>query len=84
MTPPIEPQQNNIGIFYELLGAFSIVATVGLFGYSLFIKHTFNLIEGLLIIGLILTSIALLRPNAFDLVVKNIANWLPFIPYKKP
>lgn len=80
---PLDQDGNDIGLFYRLLGAFTIIATFALLALALMRNHTITKIEGLLVAGLIVAGAALLRPKLVDEGVKNLANWLPFFPYTK-
>lgn len=73
----------SLSVFYQILGAFSLIAGVGLAGiHALRGQHLDKLDAGIIII-LVCVCLALLRPEWFDNLVKTILDKLPFFSYKK-
>lgn len=81
VAEPLLPQ-DDIGPFYEALGAVALIGAMGLAFLHAYRLHSLTWIDAAIIGLLVFTSIALIRPSKFDLVVKQIAGWLPFFKYR--
>jgi hypothetical protein len=75
---------NDIGPFYKGVGFFCIFSAVGLVVIQHLMGHPLEWLDVAIVGILVLASIALIRPDKFDNLIKNIADALPFVKYTKP
>lgn len=81
VAEPLLPQ-DDIGPFYEVLGALTLIGAMALAFLHAWRVHSLTWIDAAIIGLLVFASIALIRPTKFDLIVKQIAGWLPFFKYR--
>lgn len=77
------PPQDDIGPFYKTIGAICLFAGIGLAFYHEYHDRVFGWVDACIVGVLVIASIALIRPDKFDAVVKTIADRLPFFSYTK-
>ncbi len=76
--------REDIGVAYQLVGSVILLGTCGIVGWGVYAGHAYSKIDGLLVGGLIVASLALLRPDWLDNLVKTVVDKLPFFKYTKP
>lgn len=75
---------SDIGNFYKALGGITLVGAVILLGMAIKFEHELTTVDGFLVGGLIIAGLALLRPDKLGEWIKDFADWLPFVNYRKP
>lgn len=86
-TPPIPtppPPSQNIGPFYQGLGAVCLLAALSVVGLLVWRGATVNIPEAVLLGLPFVMGLALLRPPLFDALVRLVATKLPFTKYGDP
>lgn len=82
MTPPVPPE-DDIGPAYKALAAVLAIAGAGLLLLHAKTGHTSTWIDFGQFAVLALLVLALVRPKAFDGLVKTLADKLPFFKFTK-
>lgn len=81
MTPHRRDPATDIGPYYKGIGLLVLLGTFALLGIKSWRGDPFTWIDfGLAALGL-LALLALIRPVAFDAVVRRLAAWMPWTKY---
>ncbi len=84
MTPHRRDPSSDIGPYYKGIGLLVLLGTFGFLGIRVWRGEPFSWVDFGMAAMAFLAVLALIRPAAFDVVVRRLAAWLPWTKYQEP
>lgn len=77
-------QHEDIGPFYKFLAFLAFLVFAGIATGQVIRGHPITAADIALYVLIFFLIMLLVRPDKFDNAIKTIADWMPFVKYKKP